>query len=90
MSDPAWGRDAIDTFAVQQIKKTRLNPSQDADPYTLIRRLYLDLTGLPPTPEQADYWAARIWPAIDHSLNFGFHLAESPIHIHDSNALSGI
>ncbi len=40
-----------------------LIPSSQADVYTLIRRVYLDLIGLPPTVEEADEWAARLLPA---------------------------
>jgi mono/diheme cytochrome c family protein len=63
--DSAWVRNEIDAFALQQMQKAELNPSQDADPLMLIRRLYLDLTGLPPTPEQADDWAQRLWPDVE-------------------------
>lgn len=44
----------IDFFILARLQKEKLNPSPEADPYTLVRRLHLDLTGLPPTPEEAD------------------------------------
>ncbi|QEG42188.1 PSD1 and planctomycete cytochrome C domain-containing protein [Roseimaritima ulvae] len=48
-------RSAIDRFVQTRLHdKTALHPAPPADRYTLVRRLYLDLTGLPPTPEQAD------------------------------------
>ncbi|MSR32655.1 MAG: DUF1553 domain-containing protein [Gemmataceae bacterium] len=46
------GSNAIDRFLLQRMKKSGLNPSPEASRHTLIRRLTLDLTGLPPTPEE--------------------------------------
>ncbi|MBL8820046.1 MAG: PSD1 domain-containing protein [Planctomyces sp.] len=44
----------IDSFVVQQLKQSALVPNGIADRLTLIRRATLDLTGLPPTPEEID------------------------------------
>lgn len=44
----------IDGFIRAKLKEVGLEPSPRADRYTLVRRVYLDLIGLPPTPEQAD------------------------------------
>ncbi len=44
----------IDAFVQARLEKEQLKQSPEADGYTLVRRLYLDLTGLPPTPEEAD------------------------------------
>src|SRR2546423_4731867 len=52
--DSAWPRNAIDYFVLARLEKEGLSPSPRADKYTLVRRLYFDLIGLPPTPEQAD------------------------------------
>jgi hypothetical protein len=49
-----WGRNPIDTFVLAKLEQKNLSPSKAADHYALVRRLYLDLIGLPPTPEQAD------------------------------------
>jgi hypothetical protein len=49
-----WVRNPIDAFISNNLSKNGLNPSEEADRYSLVRRLYLDLIGLPPTPEQAD------------------------------------
>lgn len=49
-----WIRNPIDAFVARQLEAEKLNPSSEATPATLIRRLYLDLTGLPPTIDQAD------------------------------------
>ena len=40
----------IDRFIQQRLAEEKLEPSPEADPATLIRRVYLDLTGLPPAP----------------------------------------
>ena len=49
-----WPRNAIDHFVLAKIEAAGLEPSPEADRYTLARRLYLDLIGLPPTPEEVD------------------------------------
>lgn len=45
---------SIDHFVRERLEKQGLKPSAEADRYTLVRRVYLDLTGLPPTPAEAD------------------------------------
>ncbi|WP_442510361.1 DUF1553 domain-containing protein [Novipirellula sp. SH528] len=47
-----WSRNAIDAFVLKRLQDANLNPASEADPRTLIRRVYFDLVGLPPTPEQ--------------------------------------
>jgi len=47
----AGATNPIDAFVVERLKEQGLAPSPPADPATLLRRLTLDLTGLPPTPE---------------------------------------
>lgn len=49
-----WAKNEIDYFILEKIKENGLTPSVEADRATLIRRVYLDLIGLPPTPEQAE------------------------------------
>src|SRR5436190_582471 len=44
----------IDKFIFSRLEREQLQPSQPADRHTLIRRVSLDLTGLPPTPEEVD------------------------------------
>ena len=53
-----WGRNAIDAFVLHRLEQTNLQPSPDADPRSLIRRLYFDLIGLPPTPQQVSAFVA--------------------------------
>jgi|UniRef100_UPI003782E918 hypothetical protein len=45
---------SIDHFIRERLEKEGLKPSAEADRYTLVRRVYLDLTGLPSTPAEAD------------------------------------
>ncbi|HEX3152192.1 MAG TPA: PSD1 and planctomycete cytochrome C domain-containing protein [Gemmataceae bacterium] len=49
-----WPKNAIDHFVLAKLEATSLKPSSAADRYTLVRRVYLDLIGLPPTPAEAD------------------------------------
>jgi hypothetical protein len=50
----AWPRNGLDYFVLQRLEESGLQPSPEADRATLIRRLTLDLTGLPPTLEEID------------------------------------
>ncbi|MBL7730498.1 MAG: DUF1553 domain-containing protein [Chitinophagaceae bacterium] len=52
-SSNAWIRNETDQFIYQQLKEQNLSPSAEADKATLLRRVSLDLTGLPPTEETA-------------------------------------
>jgi hypothetical protein len=47
-----WVRDPIDAFILARLELLRVTPSREAHRPTLIRRLTLDLTGLPPTPTE--------------------------------------
>ena len=47
-------KNPIDAFVIARLDRDRLRPSPQADRYTLIRRVSLDLTGLPPTVEEVD------------------------------------
>ena len=49
-----WPRNPIDHFILAKLEQEKLSPSPEADRYALIRRLCLDLTGLPPTLQQVD------------------------------------
>jgi hypothetical protein len=49
-----WAKNEIDNFVLDKLKQNNLKPQSEADKATLLRRLSLDLTGLPPTPEEVD------------------------------------
>src|ERR1035438_2742292 len=47
-------RNSIDNFIQARLAREQLTPSPEADRRTLLRRVALDLTGIPPTPQEAD------------------------------------
>ena len=49
-----WPKNPIDYFILARLEAENQHPSPSADRYALARRLYLDLLGYPPTPEEAD------------------------------------
>ena len=57
VSDTSWSINPIDHFILARLDREGLRPASPADRYTLLRRASLDLTGLPPTPEEADRFA---------------------------------
>jgi hypothetical protein len=55
----AWPRNGIDQFILERLEKEGLTPSPQARKETLIRRVTLDLTGLPPSPPEVDAFLAN-------------------------------
>ncbi|WDQ16472.1 PSD1 and planctomycete cytochrome C domain-containing protein [Rhodopirellula sp. P2] len=53
-SNDNWSKGPIDLFVLRRLNDAGIRPSQPADARTLVRRLYFDLIGLPPTPEQTN------------------------------------
>jgi mono/diheme cytochrome c family protein len=53
-----WPKNEIDRFVLARLEQENLTPSPEADKATLIRRVTLDLTGLPPTPAEVDAFLA--------------------------------
>jgi hypothetical protein len=49
-----WPKNAIDHFVMERLEREGIEPSPEADRATLIRRVSLDLTGLPPTPLEVE------------------------------------
>lgn len=70
---------AIDAFIRARLLEEKLQPSPAAEPHVLARRLYLDLIGLPPTPEEAEAFAKAasvdLSAAVEHLAD---HLLSSP------------
>ena len=83
VSNDAWCRTHIDRFILARLDREGIDPSPEADRRTLIRRVTLDLTGLPPTPEEVAAFLEDGSPdayerLVDHLLaspHFGEHAA---------------
>jgi len=58
LANGGWARNPIDLFVRQRMEREGLKPSPEADRATLIRRVSLDLIGLPPTVEEVDAFLA--------------------------------
>lgn len=54
VADERWQGNPVDQFVFAKLSENGLEPSEEADKFTLLRRVYLDLVGLPPTVEEAD------------------------------------
>ena len=67
-ADPAWAKNPIDAFLATEYQKRGLKPLAEADRRTLIRRAYIDLTGLPPSPEQIRAFVADKSPNAYEAL----------------------
>ncbi|MDP6060650.1 MAG: PSD1 and planctomycete cytochrome C domain-containing protein, partial [Pirellulaceae bacterium] len=70
----SWPRTDIDRFVLARLESKGLEPNMDADPRVLVRRVYFDLIGLPPTPEQVNEFigdpsAAALEQLIDRLLD---------------------
>src|SRR5215813_5665654 len=54
VNNTSWPRNPIDNFILARLEREGLKPSPPTDKITLLRRVSLDLTGLPPTPADVD------------------------------------
>ncbi len=78
-----WSRNAIDDFILTNLEAMHLSPAREASKRELARRLYFDLTGLPPTPDELDAFLRDESPVayehlVDRLLNsqrYGEHQA---------------
>ena len=71
-----WVRNPIDAFILSKLESKNLKPAPEADRRTLARRLALDLTGLPPTPEVVETFVQDKAP--DYCEKFVRKLMDSP------------
>lgn len=67
-SQRAWIRNGIDAFVLARLESAGLRAAPEADRRTLIRRVYFDLTGLPPTLEQIDAFVSSPDPLAYEKL----------------------
>ena len=56
--DSNWALHDIDRFILAELHASGLSPNRDADPEVLLRRVYFDLIGLPPSPQQVESFLA--------------------------------
>lgn len=63
-----WGSNEIDAFVLKKMREKGLSPSEPADRATLARRMYLDLTGLPPSPEEMEKFVQDTHPKAYENL----------------------
>lgn len=56
--DESWVRNDLDRFILARLEADGLKPNAEAEPAVLVRRLYLDLIGLPPTPDEVAEFVA--------------------------------
>lgn len=81
VKNQGWPRNGIDYFILSRLEKEGLTPSPQANLAILLRRMSLDLTGLPPTPEQIAHWKRQADPAgfaadeLLRSSHFGERMA---------------
>jgi hypothetical protein len=65
VKNESWPKNEIDRFVLARLEQEGLQQSPAADPVTLLRRLTLDLTGLPPEPSEVE---AFVSPSLRHSV----------------------
>ena len=77
-ADRAWIQNEVDSFILASLKMHGLRPAPEADRQTLVRRLYFDLTGLPPSPgEVSEFVADRSDDAYEKLID---RLLASPLY----------
>jgi hypothetical protein len=68
-----WSQNPIDAFILARLRANGLSPSRPAEPRALLRRIYFDLIGLPPTPEEINAflreYSARPQAAVERVLD---------------------
>jgi hypothetical protein len=70
IKDRSWPSNPIDSFVLARLEREGLHPSLEADRRTLIRRVSLDLTGLPPAPAEVDAFLGDASPhAWEHVVD---------------------
>ncbi|GAB3176746.1 DUF1553 domain-containing protein [Telluribacter humicola] len=78
-----WVKNGVDRFILNKLEEQKLSPAPEADKTTLLRRVHMDLTGLPPTTQQVDEFIKDTSPnayekVVDRLLaspHYGEHMA---------------
>ncbi len=69
VKNASWSKTALDRFILSRLEQAGLTPAPEADSRTLIRRLHLDITGLPPKPEVVEKFAREYQAEGDAALS---------------------
>ncbi|QDV49812.1 Planctomycete cytochrome C [Gimesia fumaroli] len=69
VKNTAWSKNAIDRFVLARLEANGLSPAPEANASTLFRRLYLDITGLPPVPNEVIQFVADYRQRKDAALS---------------------
>ena len=76
VEDGGWSRTPIDHFVYHRLSEAGLEPTEEADRVTVVRRLYQQLVGLPPAPEDVDAFLSDDSPrAVENLID---RLLDSP------------
>ena len=78
VKNTAWPKNDLDRFILAEMEKNGLQPSPEADPATLIRRVSLNLTGLLPTPEEVTAFTSDLFNSSDAYSALIDRLLQSP------------
>jgi cytochrome c553 len=78
VADAAWPRTGVDRFVLAALESRHLKPVADAGRATLVRRLYFDLVGLPPTPAEVEAYANDPAPDVEATAALVDRLLASP------------
>src|SRR5688500_15942552 len=62
ITNASWSRNSIDKFILARLEREGMRPAPEANAATLLRRVTLDLTGLPPAPEEVAAFLADQQP----------------------------
>jgi len=80
VQNPTWIQNPIDQFVLARLEANGVAPSPEAAPASLIKRLYYDLVGLPPTPAEVDAFVAdktpNAWETLVDRLLSSEHFGE--------------
>jgi len=68
VKNAAWSSAPVDRFILAKLEAKQLKPAPAAEPHTLLRRLYFDLTGLPPKPEDIEAFQREL--SLSHPHTF--------------------
>jgi cytochrome c553 len=80
VKNKAWVRNEIDAFVLSKLEANNVTPTAKAAPRELLRRVYFDLVGLPPTPEEMNAWlknpSAKAYDEVIEKLLASPHYGE--------------